>query len=102
MGLVLAGTARFKHWDSDGKELTVGSLIAILLGRLRMSVPDAIHQYSIFAKSVFSERKLIGKDGWFKASNLEEAIKHVLNWKLGPGHADEGMLESEEKDICRV
>lgn len=26
------------------------------------------------------------KDGWFKASKLEGAIKSVLNWKLGPGN----------------
>ena len=78
------------------------SLIAIILGRLRLSVSEAIEQYSILSKTVFAERKPIGKDGWYKASRLEGAIKHVLDWKLGPEHDSEGMLEQEEGRSCRV
>jgi hypothetical protein len=70
-------------------------LIALLLGRLRLSVPEAIDKYRILSAQVFSEKKGFGKDGTFKASNLEKAIKGVVQGKLGPGHADERMFINE-------
>lgn len=48
-----------------------------MLGRLRMSVDDALRKYAELTKEVFSERKLMG-DGKFKASKLEDAIKKVI------------------------
>jgi hypothetical protein len=67
----------------------------ILLGRLRLSVPEAIDKYRILSAQVFSERKGFGKDGTFKASNLEKATKSVVQGKFGPGHADERMFINE-------
>jgi hypothetical protein len=67
-------------------------LIAILLGRLRCSVPEAIDKYRTLARTVFSEKKATGKDGTFKASKLEQAIKGVIEEKLGTGHANERMF----------
>ena len=49
-----------------------------MLGRLRLTVDQAIDQYSQFAGHVFSKKKRKGKDGTFKASKLEEAIKKVV------------------------
>lgn len=69
-------------------------LIALLLGRLRLSVAEAIEQYRQLARQVFSDTKLFFKDGKFKASNLEKAIKDVLEWKLGKGHREERMFVS--------
>jgi hypothetical protein len=37
------------------------------------------------------------QDGKFKASKLEKAIKDVVEWKLGKGHAEERMFASENK-----
>jgi hypothetical protein len=52
---------------------------------------------------VFSEKKAKGKDGTFKASKLEQAIKDVVELKLGPGHADENMFESEgSEEACKM
>lgn len=48
-----------------------------MLGRLRMSVDDALSKYAELSKEVFSARKLVG-DGKFKASKLEGAIKKVV------------------------
>ena len=72
--------------------LTSHRLIALLLGRLRLSVPEAIDKYRLLAKQVFSEKKAPGKDGTFKASNLEKVIKDTIEWKLGKGHANEKMF----------
>ncbi|KAH8684316.1 acyl transferase/acyl hydrolase/lysophospholipase [Tricladium varicosporioides] len=71
---------------------STGGLIALLLGRLRLSVPEAIDKYRTLAKKIFSEKKARGKDGTFKASNLEKAIKDIVQEKLGPDHADERMF----------
>ena len=59
------------------------SLIAILLGRLRLSAADAIKAYEELAGQVFSQRKAKGKDGTFKASKLEKAVKSVVEKALG-------------------
>ena len=69
-------------------------LIAIMLGRLRMGVPEAITAYGQLAKHVFSEKKWTFQDGTFKASRLEEAVKQLLEGKgKGP---DERMLDESE------
>jgi hypothetical protein len=62
-------------------------------------VPEAIDKYRILAKQVFSEKKARIKDGTFKASNLEKAIKGVVEEKLGPGHANERMFTN---DRCKT
>ncbi|KFY53432.1 hypothetical protein V496_07587 [Pseudogymnoascus sp. VKM F-4515 (FW-2607)] len=71
---------------------STGGLIAILLGRLRLSVPEAIDRYRVLAKQVFSERKYRVQDGTFKASKLEAAIKETIEWKLGEGKAETKMF----------
>jgi hypothetical protein len=58
-------------------------------------VPEAIDKYRILAEQIFSEKKARGKDGMFKASNLEKAIKDVVQDKFGPGYADERMFTNE-------
>ena len=74
------------------RNLITFRLIAILLGRLRLSVSQAIEKYGALSKHVFSEQKPGWKDGRFKASKLEEAIRNVLTETLGDGRADERML----------
>lgn len=81
--------------------LILNRLIALLLGRLRLSVPEAIDKYRLLAKQVFSEKKASGKDGTFKATNLEKAIKETVEWKLGAGHADDKMFEVDPV-LCKT
>ncbi|KAG6825286.1 hypothetical protein H0H92_004161 [Tricholoma furcatifolium] len=56
-----------------------GGIIAILLGRLCLSVEEAIAVYALFAKNVFSGTKPFWNDGRFKASGLEAAIQQVVS-----------------------
>jgi hypothetical protein len=42
-----------------------------------------MERYRVLAAQVFSEKKGPGKDGIFKASNLEKAIKTVVEERLG-------------------
>ncbi|KAH8784081.1 FabD/lysophospholipase-like protein [Hyaloscypha sp. PMI_1271] len=85
---------------------STGGLIALLLGRLRLSVPEAIDKYRLLAKQVFSDKKSRGKDGCFKASSLEKAIKDAVEEKLGKGHADDKMFVSNRSScktfVCAV
>jgi hypothetical protein len=67
-----------------------------------MSVPEAIEQYSVLAKTVFSDKKAKGKDGTFKASKLEQAIKDVVGSKLGSGRTGENMFESGGGRTCKT
>ena len=76
-------------------------IIAIMLGRLRMSVSDAIRCYDSFAEKVFSRGKKIVGDGKFKASILEDVIKEVV--KEETGGADTRMMDSHpEHESCKT
>lgn len=104
-GLVPEGLllARFNPTNREYYTYTLNNrLIAILLGRLRFSVPEAIEVYRTLAKDIFSKRKMLGKDGAFKASSLERAIKKVLVGKLGEGKAEEKMFEVGEEGVCKT
>jgi hypothetical protein len=76
-------------------------LIAILLGRLRLTTSEAIFHYTNLSKTIFSEKNRFWKDGTFKASNLEKAIKSVLETKLGKDHSNEMMYDSRD-EICKT
>jgi len=60
-----------------------------------LSVPEAIDKYRLLAKDVFSERKSLVKDGIFKATKLEKAIKDTVEWKLGKGHANDRIFVTD-------
>jgi len=68
---------------------------------LRLSAAEAIRVYEDLASAVFSTRKSKGKDGTFKVTILEKAIKDVVAAQLD-GRADERMYEPEDSHACRV
>ncbi|KAJ7848220.1 acyl transferase/acyl hydrolase/lysophospholipase [Mycena leptocephala] len=80
-----------EYFDLIGGTST-GGLIAIMLGRLRMPVGDAIGAYDELAQNVFSETKFFFQDGKFKASRLEAAIKKIVGEKSKD--ANEPMMDS--------
>ena len=57
-----------------------------MLGRLRMSVGDAIKCYNDLSETVFSDTKL-GGDGKYKATTLENVIKDIVKEKAGDPEA---------------
>ncbi|KAJ7690005.1 acyl transferase/acyl hydrolase/lysophospholipase [Mycena olivaceomarginata] len=89
------------YFDLIGGTST-GGLIALMLGRLRMSVEDSKKAYGQLAKEVFSDVKFHGSDGKFKASKLEKAIKQIVE-TYSASHNPEDKLEDigDMKQIFR-
>lgn len=59
------------------------SLVALMLGRLRMTTEEALIAYNSIASAIFSKknRKPAYKDGAFKAKTLEAKIKELVKDK---------------------
>ncbi|KII90274.1 hypothetical protein PLICRDRAFT_107777, partial [Plicaturopsis crispa FD-325 SS-3] len=60
---------------------STGGLIALMVGRLRLSVDEAIAHYTPLAENVFSDIKpfsTVRNGGKFKATKLEEAIQNIV------------------------
>jgi hypothetical protein len=71
-----------------------------MLGRLGMSVEEAIQAYTEFAKHVFSEKKLfLFRKETYKASKLESAVKKIIKGKLGD--EDARMRASPQATPCK-
>ncbi|KAG6906944.1 hypothetical protein DXG01_011277 [Tephrocybe rancida] len=87
------------YFDLIGGTST-GGIIAFMLGRLRMTIEDAIACYDDLAGRVFSQVKILG-DGQYKATLLEEVIKEVVQKRTGNSEAhllDDGALGG----ICKT
>ncbi|KAG8711322.1 hypothetical protein FRC11_003113 [Ceratobasidium sp. 423] len=68
-----------EYFDMIGGTGT-GAISAIMLGRLRMSIGDAIDSYVQLMRTVFSERKytIKGDTGAFKSTLLERGLKEII------------------------
>jgi hypothetical protein len=75
------------------------SIIALMLGRLRMDVDKAIEHYVDLAEYVFSDMKRCG-DGKFKAKKLKEAIQKVV--ETVTGDPESPLLEGDQARVCRT
>lgn len=83
--------------------LRLNRLIAIMLGRLRMSVDQAIQCYTMLAERIFSETKHKWQDGRFKSSNLERVIKRMVQDHTERQDEDSRMLDTRpDGHNCRV
>ena len=78
----------------------LSSLIALLLGRLGMSVEKAIMCYGTLARPVFANVKQLGGDGRFKASKLEKVIKDII--KEQTGQENERMMGTQPRKGCKT
>ncbi|KAJ7888011.1 hypothetical protein B0H13DRAFT_2277448 [Mycena leptocephala] len=83
------------YFDLIGGTST-GGLIALMLGRLRMSVKDAVKAYGELSKEVFSDVKSQGSNGRFKASKLEKSIKGIVGAHSASHDPEEGMEDTRE------
>ncbi|EUC54879.1 patatin-like phospholipase [Rhizoctonia solani AG-3 Rhs1AP] len=79
---------------------STGGLIAIMLGKLRMSVDEAIGAYRDLSQSIFGETKWIWKEGRYSAQVLEQAIALIV----GKRAQTLGWAEAANLDItnCKV
>lgn len=64
-----------------------------MLGRLGMSVDEAIDAYRKLAAKVFSETKSRFQEGKFKASNLESVVREIVQQRTG--NSEEKMIVSD-------
>lgn len=78
---------------------STGGLIAILLGRLELSVQQAIDEYRVLSKVIFGPKKAFWKDGKFKASRLERAVEGIVR-KYGGDQ--EGVMGLKGEGRCKV
>lgn len=81
------------------------SLIAIMLGRLEMTVTECIAQYDNVMKEVFPETGDVKKafnlathGEFYDSTNLEKIIKNLIKDKLGDSDVD--LLD--EKGPCKM
>ncbi|KAI8942872.1 hypothetical protein NX059_000912 [Plenodomus lindquistii] len=92
------------YFDMIGGTST-GGLIAIMLGRLKMSVADAITAYlelsdSIFQKKKTSKFKMTGKlQGRFDSEELIRAVKRVI---ADQNQSEDILLKDGTNPACRV
>ncbi|KAJ7357943.1 hypothetical protein DFH08DRAFT_801816 [Mycena albidolilacea] len=88
------------YFDLIGGTST-GGLIALMLGRLRMSVKDSMEAYGQLVKEVFSDVRFQGGDKKLKTSKLEKAIKQILQAYLA-SHDPEDKLEDIQDNACKT
>ncbi|KIJ45325.1 hypothetical protein M422DRAFT_166757, partial [Sphaerobolus stellatus SS14] len=86
-----------EYFDLIGGTST-GGIIALMLGRLRMSVVDAIDYYERLTKTVFKDTQ-VGKDGKLKHKILKRVIKDVV--KMQVGTEEERMLDTRD-NACKT
>ena len=71
-----------------------------------MTVQEALKEYAHLAQYVFSGKKMLpAKGSLYQASKLEQAIKEVVERKLGQGHAEEKMFEvvsPNRRHLCKA
>ena len=95
---------------SRSSKFIEGSLIALMLGRLKMTTTEALRQYNEIAEAVFGRKNrkfsfktpIPFKDGAFKATTLEEHFqKLVITRRLGEYMLPETNEEGQAKTfVC--
>ncbi|KAL1893605.1 hypothetical protein Sste5346_006436 [Sporothrix stenoceras] len=91
-----------EYFDMIGGTST-GGLIAVMLGRLRMTVDECIEAYTSLSDKVFEKKshrvKINGKlQGRFDAAKLEDTIKEILRAR----NLDEDELLKDVAASCKV
>jgi hypothetical protein len=72
-----------------------------MLGRLRLSVDKAIKAYGDFAAKVFSDKELLWQDGMFKATDLEKAIRAIIQESIDD--PDARMFDPRQSsEVCKT
>ncbi|ELU44819.1 Patatin domain-containing protein [Rhizoctonia solani AG-1 IA] len=80
---------------------SMGGLIAIMLGRLRMPINVAIERYIQLTEKVLCETKYSWQHGIFKATLFEQAIKEIVR-DYSESKDEETRLLDIRPDSCKV
>ncbi|KAM5349990.1 hypothetical protein ACJ41O_006495 [Fusarium nematophilum] len=91
------------YFDMIGGTST-GGLIAIMLGRLRMTIDECITAYTSLSEKVFEKKshrvKINGQfQGRFDTAALEQAVKQIL---MDTGHGEDALLQDPPNTACKV
>ena len=91
------------YFDMIGGTST-GGLIAIMLGRLCMTIEECIEAYTSLSSSVFEKKShrvtIKGKlQGRFDAAELEQAVKKIL---AARGFGENTLLKDDPDAPCKV
>ncbi|CAM1503382.1 Fc.00g081580.m01.CDS01 [Cosmosporella sp. VM-42] len=83
---------------------STGGLIAIMLGRLQMTVDECIAAYTSLSNKVFEKKshrvKINGQlQGRFDSAALEQAVKQTL---ADSGHSKDALLKDRSDGACKV
>jgi len=78
------------------------SIIALMLGRLRMTIDECIVEYNKLGEEIFGNRRGPPHEFMFSGSKLEQEIKGVIERKLGPNQADAPLLDPLGGNCCKV
>ncbi|KAG6916206.1 hypothetical protein DXG01_007836 [Tephrocybe rancida] len=85
---------------------STGGLIAIMLGRLQMTIPECIEVYTSLASDIFSASFLErGKNfattgAYYKKDKFEAGLKKIIKEKTGNENAS--MLDPDPNNKCKV
>lgn len=91
----------YEYFDLIGGTST-GGIIAIMLGRLHMTVDRCVAAYSRLGREVFGEPRGKGHEHMFDEKKLEEAIKKTIREELGEGHEDDPLIDPLGDDACKT
>ncbi|PYH43722.1 FabD/lysophospholipase-like protein [Aspergillus saccharolyticus JOP 1030-1] len=72
-----------------------GGLLALLLGRLHLSVDEAVFEYRQLAQRVFSRPKRRSGNGKYSAHEMEAAIKDIIGRNTPDQNPETTLLEAE-------
>ena len=79
---------------------STGGIIALMLGRLRMSIEECIQTYSKLGEKVFGRQQGFGHEQLFDSARLEEAIQEIVKSKTGDKNAP--LLDPLDSECCKV
>lgn len=85
------------HCVTDG-----ASLIAIMLGRLRMSIEETVQAYEMLSERIFSKKSVLSKiykKSRFDTELFTSIIQAVIREKVGDSHAK---LIDNRADTCKM
>lgn len=77
-----------------------GGLFAIMLGRLHMSIDDALEEYRKLAVAVFSKTKFMTGEGAYRASTFGKMIQSLVQ-KYGRD-ANKTLFDPQNESPCKV